>query len=112
MADKRTSQTRKKRKPKTLYEVLTDAVNYYVNKGWDNEKSLLLWSKRLRVAASREAPSENITRQHLTSIYSRLVLDGGALRDQPLDGPKKVTLDKIKPDLRKELDKPCGLFLI
>jgi hypothetical protein len=105
MADKRISRTGKKRKPKTLYEVLTDAINYYVEKGWDNEKSLLSWSQKLRVSASRESPSNDVTRKHLTSIYSRLVIDGGALRDQPPDGPTKVTLDKIKPDLRKELDK-------
>jgi hypothetical protein len=105
MAEKRTSRTGKKRKPKTLYEVLTDAVNYYVSKGWDSEKSLLSWSQKLRVAASREAPDTDIARKHLTSIYSRLVIDGGALKDQPPDGPKKVTLDKIKPELRKELDK-------
>ncbi|WP_237929967.1 hypothetical protein [Buttiauxella sp. S19-1] len=105
MADKRTSQARKKRKPKSLYEVLTDAVNYYVNNGWDSEKSLLSWTQKLRVAASRESPSSDVTRKHLTSIYSRLVIDGGALRDQPADGPTKVTLDKIKPSLRKELDK-------
>lgn len=105
MAEKRTSRTGQKRKLKTFYEVLTDAVNYYVNKGWDNEKSLLSWSRKLRVAASRESPSNDVTRKHLTSVYSRLVLNGGALRDQPPDGPTKVTLDKIKPDLRKELDK-------
>lgn len=105
MADKRISRTGKKRKLKTLYEVLTDAINYYVEKGWDSEKSLLSWSQKLRVAASRESPSNDVTRKHLTSIYSRLVIDGGALRDQPPDGPTKVTLDKIKPDLRKELDK-------
>ncbi|MCS4265015.1 hypothetical protein [Serratia sp. BIGb0163] len=105
MADKRISRMGKKRKLKTLYEVLTDAINYYVDKGWDSEKSLLSWSQKLRVAASRESPSNDVTRKHLTSIYSRLVIDGGALRDQPPDGPTKVTLDKIKPDLRKELDK-------
>lgn len=32
---------RKKKRIRTLYEVLTDAVNYYVNHGWDSEKSLL-----------------------------------------------------------------------
>lgn len=94
-----------KRKSKSLYQVLTDAVNYYVDNGWDSESSLLEWSRKLRVAASREAPNDNVAKKHLTAIYRRLVIDGGALRDQPVDGPKKVTLDKIKPSLRKELDK-------
>lgn len=105
MADKRTSRTKPKRKPKTLYEVLTDAINYYVDNGWDSQKSLLSWCQKLRVAASRESPSDDVTRKHLTSIYSRLVVHGGALRDQPPDGPKQITLDKIKPELRKELDR-------
>jgi hypothetical protein len=98
-------KSKARKKPKTLYEVLTDAINYYVEKGWDTEKSLLSWSQKLRIAAGRESPSNDVTRKYLTSIYSRLVIDGGALRDQPPDGPTKVTLDKIKPDLRKELDR-------
>lgn len=104
MADKRTSRPAK-RKAKTLYEVLTEAINHYVEHGWDSQNSLLDWSRKLRVAASREAPNDDVARKHLTSIYSRLVIDGGALRDQPADGPKKITLDKIKPSLRKELDR-------
>ncbi len=28
---------RKTKRIRTLYEVLTDAVNYYVNHGWDSE---------------------------------------------------------------------------
>ncbi|ENA9695577.1 hypothetical protein ABG299_001068 [Salmonella enterica subsp. enterica] len=103
------SQTKKragnKRKNKTFYQVLTEAVNYYVDNGWDSQRSLTEWSRKLRVAASREMPDDDAARKHLTSVYRRLVIDGGALRDQPADGPKKVTLDKIKPELRKELDK-------
>lgn len=83
---------RKKKRIRTLYEVLTDAVNYYVNHGWDSEKSLLEWCRKLRVAAQRETPDDTVARKHLTAIYSRLVIDGGALRDQPPDGPKKSLL--------------------
>ncbi|HDI6025872.1 TPA: hypothetical protein PN974_005034, partial [Escherichia coli] len=96
---------RKKKRIRTLYEVLTDAVNYYVNHGWDSEKSLLEWCRKLRVAAQRETPDDTVARKHLTAIYSRLVIDGGALRDQPPDGPKKITVEKLKPEFRKELDR-------
>jgi hypothetical protein len=99
------SRAVRKKRNRTLYEVLTDAVNYYVNHGWDTEKSLLDWCHKLRVAARRETPDDNVARKHLTAIYSRLVIDGGALREQPVDGPKKITLDKLKPEFRKELDK-------
>ncbi|AYL42254.1 hypothetical protein [Citrobacter freundii] len=95
----------KKRQPKSLYEVLTDAVNYYVNNGWDSQDSLLDWSHKLRVAASRVSPNDDVTRKHLTAIYSRLVVHGGALREQPPDGPTRVTLDKLKPQFREELNK-------
>jgi hypothetical protein len=99
------SQAGKRKRVKTLYEVLTDAVNYYVDNGWDSEESLLGWCKKLRIAASRQAPSDDVARNHLTAIYSRLVIHGGALRDQPADGPKKVTLDKLKPEFRQELNR-------
>jgi hypothetical protein len=85
--------------------VLTEAVNHYVKKGWDSERSLLEWSRKLRVAATRESPSPDVARKHLTAIYSRLVIDGGALKDQPPEGPTRVTLQKLKPELRDELDR-------
>lgn len=99
------SRAVKRKRVKTLYEVLTDAVNYYVDNGWDSEESLLGWCKKLRIASSREAPSDDVARKHLTAIYSRLVVHGGALRAQPADGPKKVTLDKLKPEFRQELNR-------
>ncbi|MFM1282710.1 hypothetical protein [Yersinia enterocolitica] len=100
-----TSSRARRGRSRTLYEVLTDAVNYYINHGWDTEKSLLDWCRKLRVAARRETPDDDVARKHLTAIYSRLVIHGGALREQPADGPQKVTLDKLKPEFRKELDK-------
>lgn len=99
------NQAGKKRRVKSLYEVLTEAVNHYVKKGWDSERSLLEWSRKLRVAATRESPSPDIARKHLTAIYSRLVIDGGALKEQPPEGPTRVTLQKLKPELRDELDR-------
>lgn len=92
-------------KSKSFYQQLTEAVNYYVDNGWDSQDSLIDWSRKLRVAASRQMPDDDVAKKHLTSVYRRLVIDGGALRDQPADGPKKVTLDKLKPEFRKELDK-------
>lgn len=94
-----------KKKPESLYEVLTEAVNYYVDSGWDTEKSLLSWCAKLRNAANRETVNSDTTRKHLTAIYKRLVVDCGAIRDQPFGGPTKVTLAKVRPDLRKELER-------
>jgi hypothetical protein len=105
MADKRTSNSKKKRKSKTLWQVMTEAINYYVEYGWDSQDSLLDWCRQLRIAANREAPSDDIAKKHLTSIYSKLVVHGGALKDQPPDGPTKITLDKLKPEMRHELSR-------
>lgn len=52
---------RKKKRNRTLYEVLTDAVNYYVNHGWDTEESLLDWCQKLRIAARRETPDDTVS---------------------------------------------------
>ncbi|EIX6431210.1 hypothetical protein MKU92_000027 [Salmonella enterica] len=105
MSNQKKGAANKKRKIKTFYQVLTEAVNYYVDNGWDSQQSLLEWSRKLHLAARREMPDVDVAKKHLTTIYRRLVVDGGVFRDQPADGPKKVTLDKIKPELRKELDK-------
>lgn len=99
------STKKRKRKSKTLWQVMTEAINYYIEHGWDSQESLLEWSRRLRIAATREAPGDDVARKHLTAIYSRLVVHGGALKDQPPDGPTKVTLDKLKPTFRHELDR-------
>ncbi|VFS51427.1 Uncharacterised protein [Budvicia aquatica] len=95
----------KKKRPKTFFETLTEAVNYYIDNGWDSEKALLSWSNKLRIASHRETADAATTRNHLTAIYKRLVIDGGALKDQPADGVNAFTLKKMKPDLRKELDR-------
>jgi hypothetical protein len=95
----------KKKRTKTLYETLSEAVNYYIDRGWDSEKSLLSWSNKLRIAANRETDNVDVTRNHLKAVYRRLVIDGGALRDQPVDGPSRITLNNVKPELRRELDK-------
>lgn len=68
---------RKKKRIRTLYEVLTDAVNYYVNHGWDSEKSLLEWCRKLRVAAQRETPDDTVARKHLTNSPNAVTLNLG-----------------------------------
>ncbi len=63
-----TSSRVRRARSRTLYEVLTDAVNYYINHGWDTEKSLLDWCRKLRVAARRETPDDDVAR--MTYWYS------------------------------------------
>lgn len=94
-----------KTRQKTLSEVLNEAINHYVNKGWQTEGSLLYWTKRLRRAAERQTNDKDLARKHLESIYRKLVVDGGAIRKMPFDGPKALTKKNIKAELRDELDK-------
>lgn len=65
---------------------------------------MLEWCRKLRVAAQRETPDDTVARKHLTAIYSRLVIDGGALRISLLTA-LKITVEKLKPEFRKELDR-------
>lgn len=90
---------------KTFYQVVTEAINFYLKNGWKNEKTLIQWNKKLRVAATKQFPKESEVTNHLKHIYKKLVLDGGAIKNTPLDGPSQITLNKIKPTLRQELDK-------
>ena len=91
------------RRIKGFNEVLTDAVNYYAEHGWDSEKSLNAWCGKLRRAAERKTGDKDVARAHLTKIYRRLVIDGGLTKG--IDEPKAFKLDKIKPSLRAELDR-------
>lgn len=90
---------------KTLNEVLTEAINHYVSKGWQTGGSLLYWTKRLRRAAERQTNDKDLARKHLESVYKKLVVDGGAIKKMPFDGPKALTLKHLRPQLREELDK-------
>lgn len=90
---------------KTFYQVVTEAINFYLENGWKTEKTLIDWNKKLRVAATKRFPKESEVTNHLKHIYKKLVLDGGAIKNSPIDGPSQITLNKLKPTLRKELDK-------
>ncbi|QBY43984.1 hypothetical protein QE197_10955 [Arsenophonus nasoniae] len=90
---------------KTFYQVVTEAINYYLKYGWKSKNKLIEWNKKLKIAATKRFPKEDDVINNLKKIYKRLVIDGGALKNKPFEGPTKITLDKIKPKLRKELDK-------
>lgn len=91
------------RRFKTFHEVLTDAVNYYAENGWDSEKSLNAWHGKLRRAAEQKTNDKDLARAHLKKIYQRLVVDGGINKE--IGKPKSFGMEKIKPSLRAELDR-------
>lgn len=90
---------------KTFYQIVTEAINFYLENGWKSEKKLIDWNKQLRVAATKKFPKEEQVTNHLKAIYTKAVIKEGIIKNSPPAGPSKVTLEKIKPSLKKELNK-------
>lgn len=87
--------------------VLTAAVEDFTENGYDSVERLSYWQGRLRDAASRAAMPEEVMeamlRTSLRSIYEKMIERGGILRLHP--GLGEFTLNKLKPDLHRELDR-------
>ena len=103
----RSSAARKPRGGSNFYELLTEAVNDLAAHGYDSEERVAEWVSRLRRAAEEslisEAVAEERLRTSLGAIYRRLVDEEGVLKTMP--GVSRFTLQKIKPQLRAELDR-------
>ena len=91
----------------TFYEVLTAAVTDIANAGYDSTERLEYWLAELRAAANRDMmPEDEMTRnvrQSLSAIFDRLVTRAGLLQRNPDVG--RFTLERIRPQLRDELDR-------
>jgi hypothetical protein len=90
-----------------FYRVLTDAINDLTEYGFDSQKRLDEWVKKLAVTARQAMVPEsvvlNMLRDQLGSIYRRLVDRGGLkLRHK---GISEYTLAAIKPKLHMELER-------
>jgi hypothetical protein len=91
----------------TLNETLTAAVNAFSLSGYQSPEQLDYWMARLRAAATAELISEsqlqNMLKRSLKAVYDKQVERGAILAEHP-DLPR-FTLDQVKPQLRRELDK-------
>jgi hypothetical protein len=89
----------------TFFEVLTAAINEFIEYGFDSEERLQKWSARIREAADQEMVSDAQIQQDLEksleAAYHRLVTRGGLLSKNV----SRITLERIKPRLRAELDR-------
>lgn len=103
MRDKKTQK--KRRTARTLWQVIGDAVNFYLDNGFTNQQELLEWSRKISLAARRQLPPEEPVKKHLETIYKRLVIGKSVANYVPKDGPSKLTVDKLKPEFRAELDR-------
>ena len=83
----------------TFFEVLTAAVNDFIEYGFDSQDRLDYWVKRIKEAAIKEMIPDSQIQQELTkslnSAYNRLVIKGGLVNKQVT----RFTIEKLKPRL-------------
>lgn len=91
----------------TFQETLTAAISDALENGYDSVSRLDYWIEQLRTAAieymTPTHEMERAVRDYLTTVYSRNVDRFGILRFHP--GVQRFTLDRVKPELRAELDR-------
>ena len=91
----------------SFYEILTAAIRYFSENGFDSEDSLSEWMLRIRQAAERSlTPLDKLQKElnnAFRTIYRAQVERGGLLKHHP--GVSRFTLDKVSPRLRGELDR-------
>lgn len=94
-------------KAPTFYGDVTAAVNHFRQYGFTSQTELDAWLARIRRSALLQlktpAETEALLKRTLTAKYDALVNRGGLQRSMPEIG--RVTLDRIKPKLRAELDR-------
>lgn len=90
-----------------FYKILTSAVNDLTEHGFADEHRLQDWIRRIRESAEASLISEETLEERLKTAfrtqYRRLVDLGGLLKYHP--GVSRFTLDKVRPALRRELDR-------
>lgn len=89
------------------FATLTAAINDLVANGFDSMERVNYWAEEIRKAAERTmAPPhvmEQMLKDGLASIYQKMVDRGEITRFHP--GVSKFTLEKVRPQLRAELDR-------
>lgn len=95
-------------KKQSYYDVLTEAINDIMEHGYDSVDRVAFWTEKLKRAAEDFATStkrmEEILRDSLTDAYRKLV-DRGELVDKYHFGVSRFTLERVRPELRAELDR-------
>ncbi|WP_321913571.1 hypothetical protein [Paraburkholderia sp. J11-2] len=91
----------------SFYQVVTEAVRYFEEHGFQSAEELQMWTDRIRRAAAETLTPENVLNDELTralsGIYKRLIDDGQILKTHK--GIERFTINRLKPQLRTELDR-------
>jgi len=89
----------------TFFEVLTAAINDFMENGFDSKKRLDYWLEKIKEAANKaiksDAEMEAEMTKALNTAFSRLVTKGGLVNKDV----SRFTIDRLKPKLRSELDR-------
>lgn len=89
----------------TFYEVLTAAINDFMENGFDSKKRLDYWLEKIKDAANKamktDAEMEAEMQKALHTAFTRLVTKGGLVNKDV----NRFTIDRLKPKLRSELDR-------
>ena len=92
-------------RPKSFYELLTEATEFFASRGYTSANDLERWVKLLKDSAGRtlrrQAITEQQLRRSLTTTYRRMVVGGSILRNHT--GVGKFTIQKLTPLMRKDL---------
>lgn len=91
----------------SFYQVVTEAIRYYEEHGFQSAEQLEIWISKIRLAAAETLTPEHILNEELnralSGIYKRLVEDGQILKAH--QGVARFTVDRLRPTLRAELDR-------
>jgi hypothetical protein len=91
----------------TFSEVVSAAIKYFSENGFDSQESLDFWLGELRRAAEEAATSrsrmERMLNESLRAVFDRFVRSQTVERARK--GPERFTLAMIEPKLRGELDR-------
>lgn len=89
----------------TLQEVITAAIDDFELHGFDDQERLDKWTAAIKEAIAVRVKSaaqlDQVLKQHLHTIYDRLVQRGSILRMH--QGIERFTLARVKPRLHDEL---------
>jgi hypothetical protein len=89
----------------TFYEVLTAAINDFIEYGFDSQSRVDSWLKKIKEAAEKalipDFQMQAEMEKALNAAFSRLVIKGGLINKSV----SKYDIDRLKPKLRSELDR-------
>ena len=88
-------------------KVIDEAVNDFVENGFDDPERLARWEKRIAEAAGEAIGSasamDEMLREILRATYEKMVAKGGIAKHHP--GLSRWTYERLRPEFRAELDK-------